>query len=164
MVMTSMLNLVVVDVTVLNICWFWDLLILVLIKICWWSSIMLINCLVGKLFMHFWVYCLIEMIFMCIMLKQKYCHDHAMSILLMMSFIYVKSNSFLFLVPLQFWFLILYSSASTKLLYTPIAGLKGNPVNKSWLQTHTLLQLHQELDSPKYYLYLLKVEGTPGLE
>ena len=27
-----------------------------------------------------------------------------------------------------------------------------------------LLQLHQELDSPKYYLYLLKAEDTPGQE
>ena len=51
-----------------------------------------------------------------------------------------------------------------KLLYTPIAGLKGNPVTQSWLQTHILLQLHQESDSPKYYLYLLKVEDTPGWE
>ena len=56
------------------------------------------------------------------------------------------------------------SSTLTKLLYTPIAGLKGNPVKQSWLQMHILLQLHQELDSPKYYLYLLKAEGTPGQE
>ena len=76
-----MLVLVVVDITVLNVCWFWWWLVLIianvdfeiyrslaLIKICWQSSVMLINCLVGKLFMHFWVYCLIRMIFMHIML------------------------------------------------------------------------------------------------
>ena len=60
-----------------NVCWFWDSSILASIKIYWQSLIMLINCLVGKLFMHFWVYCLIWMIFMCVVLTEvKYMYAH----------------------------------------------------------------------------------------
>ena len=67
------------------------------------------------------------------------CHNHAMSILLMMSFIYVKSNSFLFLVPLQFWFLILYSSASTLMQWSALQELCNQCVCSRCLYCHIFI-------------------------
>ena len=54
----------------------------------------------------------------------------------MMSFIYVKSNSFLFLVPLQFWFLILYSSASTLMQWSMLQELCNQHICSRCLHCH----------------------------
>ena len=99
--LSSMLILVAVGIAVLNVCWFWWQLILqyqtyvgfgggwylfpsyvdfeicwslAWIKICQWLSVMLINYLVQKIFMHFWLHCPIWEIIMHILFNNTIVH------------------------------------------------------------------------------------------